>query len=165
LAREEALRLVAILDHAPGRADDVFALGLVRLLDAHVAHEVRRARGRRLHVDAGVLQALDARLHQVAVVIEQRGLVEWARLVGRRRHPIVPSSAKSSIHSRKRRSSSSRASWIRNSSNGARSMPATACGAGPRVGASVMPPRAYSRAKPCIGPAPPSRGWRARAWR
>src|SRR5262245_23635472 len=66
-AGEETLRLVAILDHDHGRADDVFALGLVRLLDAHVADEVRRARGRRLHADAGVLQALDPRLHQLAV--------------------------------------------------------------------------------------------------
>jgi hypothetical protein len=39
-------------------------------------------------MDARVLQALHARLHQLAVVIEQRSLVKWARLVGRRRHPI-----------------------------------------------------------------------------
>ena len=87
-AGEEALHLVAILDHDHGRADDVFAFGLVRLLEEHVADEVRRARGRRLHVDAGMLQALDARLHQLAVVIEQRSLVERACLVGHRRHPI-----------------------------------------------------------------------------
>src|SRR6266478_7779672 len=78
-AGEEALHLVAILDHDHGRADDVFAFGLVRLLEEHVADEVRRARGRRLHVDAGMLQALDARLHQLAVVIEQRSLIERAR--------------------------------------------------------------------------------------
>jgi hypothetical protein len=39
-------------------------------------------------VDAGVLQTIDPRLHQIAVVVEQRGLVERAFLVGDRRHPI-----------------------------------------------------------------------------
>ena len=35
-----------------------------------------------------MLQPVDPRLHQVAVVVEQRHLVERALLIGDRRHPV-----------------------------------------------------------------------------
>ena len=47
-------------------------------LDNRVADEMRGARGRRLDVNARMLQPLDPCLHQVAVIVEQRGLVERA---------------------------------------------------------------------------------------
>src|SRR5262249_24925121 len=122
-------------------------------------------RGRRLHVDAGMLQALDARLHQLAVVIEQRGLVERARLIGRRRHPIGAVLGEQ-LHPLAEAPLVEQPRFVDQEFFERRTIDAgNGRHAGPRVGASVMPPRAYSRAKPYIGRAPPSRGWRARAWR
>src|SRR5262245_25339434 len=57
-AGKHALRLVAVLDHDHGRAHEDFALGRVGVFDDHVADEMRGARGRRLHVAAGMVQAL-----------------------------------------------------------------------------------------------------------
>ena len=87
-AGENALLIVAQLDHDHRRTDQIFAGGVSGLLDHHVADQMCGARGRRLHMDARVLQALDPCPHQVAVVIEQRCLVERALLIGHRRHPI-----------------------------------------------------------------------------
>src|SRR5262245_45379591 len=51
-AGEHALRIVAVFDHDHRRADDEFAVCAIGRFDDDVAHEMRGARGRRLHVDA-----------------------------------------------------------------------------------------------------------------
>ena len=78
---------------------------VVGLLDHHVADEMHGARRRRLDVDARMLEPVDPRLHEVAVVVEQRDVVERALLVGRGRHPVgrrprrtAPSSRGSAAH-------------------------------------------------------------------
>src|SRR5262245_57043762 len=86
--REDALRVVPILHHDHRGADDILALGVVRLLDQDIADEMRVSRGRRLYVDTWMFEPLDARAHEIVVVIKERGLVERAGLPRHRRYPI-----------------------------------------------------------------------------
>src|SRR5579872_1124262 len=85
---EQTLHVVAVFGHDEGGADAEFPLAVVDMLDHHIADDVRGARRRRLHMDARMFEPLDPRLHQIAVVIEQRSLIERTLLIGHGWHPV-----------------------------------------------------------------------------
>ena len=78
---EDALLVVAVLHHDHAGADGVFPRVRIGLVDMHVADEMHRPRWRRLHVNARMLEPLDARAHERAVIVEQGGLIERALLL------------------------------------------------------------------------------------